>query len=245
MIASLLPGFRELRAPFASGAVLLAALYVAGYEKIRPATGGPRLGVGLNALFNLLGGRGRLVVLGVVTYLVGTVVVAWTRGLIRRLSLRLLPRTTNQAYLVSKQTRWMATAAPFSRASLRRVLGLCQDEFGDASLAEAVCSEVISGGGKRLLVKNKDLYVEWDRLKSEAEFRDAMIGPALLFATLVLPALQWPWWGKTAGAIAVIVILSVLWGHARQLDREANSMYAHAIADGTVATASIDARRQA
>lgn len=243
MLASVLPGFRQLRAPFAAGALILAAIYVAIYDRLQPAATSDYLKPGLDSLLRLLGPQGRTVVLGVTAYLVGTVLVAAVRGVIRSASIRRIPQLTSAEYLTAARKGWSGVVAPFSRPSLRRIIRLCQDEFADPGLAKDVCSEIIAGGGKRLLVSNKDLYIEWDRTQSEAEFRDAIIAPVAIFAIVALAAVHWAWWVKAISATTLAVITAVLWIDARRLDREANSMYAHAVADGTVATASIEARR--
>ena len=233
-----------MRAPFAAGALLAAAAYVALYAPLKAATSAPRLGNGLHSLLTLIGSEGRAVVAGVTVYLIGTIFVSAVRAAVRVFNLKLLSRVTTLSYVEGGiQSRTMSIVAPMSRPSLRRVIRLCEEEFGDRTLALKVCSEIILGGGKRLLVSSKDLYSEWDRLQSEAEFRDAVMAPAALFAIVALFSVEWIWWTRIAVLLILLAVEALLWISARQLDREATSMYAHAVADGLVATAQIDLLR--
>lgn len=244
MLASILPGFREVRAPFAAGTLLLAALYVAAYDIIERAARPDRLGDGLAALSDLLGPRGRLTVATVVAYLLGTVFVMFVRDQTRRLHLSRLEQTTSYEYFDgSQRTLLLRWAAPFSRSSLRRLWLFVRAELGDEIPLEQVCQEILVGRGKQLLVANKDLYVEWDRLEAEAEFRDAIILPGAVFAATCIFVVDWALPVKLLAATMVLLLLGVLWVHARRLDREANSMYAHAVADEQVTTPSIDLYR--
>lgn len=246
MLSSVLPGIRSLRAPFAAGSLILAALYLAAYGPVHRATRGDRLGDGLESLLDLVGGRPGAVALSVAAYLVGTLYVAAVRRLMSQMGKRRVAGIANMAYVeADERSLLMALLAPFSRHSLRRVIGLCDREFSDPGLATKVCEEIITGVGKRLLVKNKDLYAEWDRMAAEAEFRDAVALPAVLFTAVALFAVDAPGGWKAAAMFTIVALMIVLWVHARRLDREASSMYAHAVADGTVATAVLDTRREA
>ena len=239
MLTSLLPGIRDLRAPLTAGSLLLACSFVLLEGTAGRLTREDRLGPGLVALDDRLGDRGWLVVTGVAAYLVGSVFVSGRNSLVRQLAARSLPGMTTTDYLHRKQTAWESVIAPFSRPSLRR-LGVLHGPDHDPVLAQRVCVDILFGGGKRLLVANKDLYGEYDRLTAEAEFRDAVTLPGLAFVAIVLANIE----GTVATEVALasfgLLVGLILTAQARGLDRQANSMYAHAVADGIVSTAVLD-----
>lgn len=108
-----------------------------------------------------------------------------------------------------------------------------------------VTRDILYGGGKRLLVANRDLCGEYDRLRSEAEFCDAVVVPGSLLLLLVLMNLQFSPYVEVLVFGGAVVLFAFLFHAARALDREALSMYAHAVADGVVSTQTLDVNRQA
>jgi len=243
MLASLLPGFREVRAPFAAGSLLMAAAYVAAYDRLHDATTPEQLGGGVQSLVDLLGPRGRIAVAAVIAYLLGTVFVAVVRGAMRQAYVAMLKDITDPNYVTGERRRLHQLAAPFSRPSLVRMAGFVAQDLDDEVPERLICMEIILGGGKRLLVKNKDLYLEWDRMQTEAEFRDAIVLPSLLLGVVCLSTVNWSGATKLSAVAALCVVLAVLWVHARRFDRESYSMYAHAVVDREVTTAAIDEYR--
>lgn len=189
------------------------------------------------ALSDRLGEHGRLVVLAVIVYLLGSIFVRARNLLVRNSAAALLPRFITVEYLGDRtQTRFESLVAPFSRPSLRRLGRLGRGEH-DADNTHTMALDIIFGGGKRLLAAHKDLFDDYDRLKAEAEFRDAVGIPGVLFTAMALNDAHFSAWAAVVLAAVVLVLAAVLFGHARALDREANSMYAHAVADGVVSTA--------
>jgi len=102
---------------------------------------------------------------------------------------------------------------------------------------------VILSGGKRMLVSAKDLYIEHDRLQSEAEFRDAIGLPGLCALALVLWNLKLTIPTEISALAVGALLYVVLFIQARALDREAYSMHGHAVADGMVSTSRLDQLR--
>jgi hypothetical protein len=93
--------------------------------------------------------------------------------------------------------------------------------------------------GPRLLAKNPSVHDELERMKAEADFKDAIAPPlpvvvgALLLHLHVHPVVA-------AICLAASALLAVdLFRHARIGHKEANSVVAHAIADGLIDTAAI------
>jgi hypothetical protein len=240
VLVGLLPGLREVRAPLTAGSLLLAALYVVFADAGREVVNERHVGSGLVMLSDHLGDRGWLVVAAVAAYLLGSVYVGLRNLLVRALAAGELERTTNPKYLDGKKTFLESWAVPFSRPSLRRLGRLKSDEY-EAELAHRVCLDIIFGGGKRLLVAKRDFFDDYDRLKAEAEFRDSVTLPGLAFLVVVLLNIELAFWTEVVITLSVVSLMVVLTVQARAIDREANSMHAHAIADGLLSTQFIDA----
>lgn len=241
MLASLLPGLRQLRAPLIAGALCIASLFLMLYESSRTSLAQEDLSAGLEALSDLLGAQGRLAALSVVTYLVGAGVVALVGALRRRGHLLALPQlvlVTGFSSSTTWPTRWChVTRSPFTYASLVRLRRKCND---DQQLLKGVLADIINGGGVRLLASNTDLYQEYDRIRAEAEFREAVAVPGLVLLFVMVQQVAWGLWTETLVGALVLIGLLLLLVQAQALHREANSMYAHTVADGVVSTASLD-----
>lgn len=238
LLGILLPGVRELRAPLVAGTMLLVSAYLLLFDSADSVFAERRVSPGLRSVYNLLGRTGILVAGAIVAYLVGTVL---TRLIIRRVRQRhisIVSRIATPSYLTAPtKPRLLAFQAPFSRPSLRRICRLCQERDLPA---EVVLGEIVLSGGKRLLATNRDLYADYDRLQSEAEFRLVLVPPALLLTAAT--ALQIP--AHLAAEIGVFSLVTAVGffvvGDAFAILREANSMYAHQVADGVVSTPTLD-----
>jgi hypothetical protein len=227
-----------MRAPLTAGTLLLVSAYLLLYDSADTVVAGDRISPGLQSVYDTLGRGGMLIAGGIVAYLLGTVV---TRSLTRSMRLRqaaLVPRVAAPEYRdARRKPRRLALQAPFSRPALARVFRLCEERDLPA---ETVLAEIVLSGGKRLLVANRDLYAHYDRLQAEAELRLAIVPPALLLAvavTLQVPAAL----GVEIAAVAFVAAISVMvLGDAQAILCEANSMYAHMVADGLVSTPTLD-----
>jgi hypothetical protein len=184
-----------------------------------------------------------LVVAVVAAYLVGSAVMSLRDVAVRAAAAAMIPKVTSEAYLTAdrKKSLVQSVFAPFSRPSLRRIHRL-EAVQGDSDLTHRVCHDVIFGGGKRLLVAHSQAYDEYQRLKSEASFRDAVVVPGLALVMVgTLHTNVDAWLDTSAGGLAFCIGV-VLTHQARALDREANSMHLHLVADGVVSTQTLDER---
>lgn len=236
MLTSLLPGLRQLRAPFVAGALLGATLYVAVVDLWSPLVQYERLGPGLRSLLDALGPSGLLAVLSVFAYLTGAVYLSALQHLLQKSNRKVLGNLVSVDFVDGRKSIPARITAPFTTPSLVRLRRRCH---GDPQLTEQVCSEILSDGGKRLLTTNLDLYGEYDRMRSEAEFRYAITLPAFGFLIISLMQVDWPFIAKLTLVFICIVGFAILLMQARFFDRDANSIYAHAVADGVVSTASL------
>lgn len=238
MLGILIPGVREVRAPLAAGSLLLIAVYLLLFDSAQAVVEKDAVSPALRSLYDVLGRTGLLVAAGVTAYLLGTVYTRVAAIQMRNLSLRLVVPVTKDEFVIGPPSRRLHFFAPFSRAMIRRIMKMCE---GRDCHAEDVLVEIVVSGGKRLLIAAKDLYAEYDRLRSEIEFRLAVVPPALLLAVAV--ALQVP--ADLAAEILGVGVVAVfgvfVYADAIALNRQANSLYGHAVADGVVSTPSLDA----
>jgi hypothetical protein len=240
VITNLLPGLRDLRAPLVAGAILLSTLYLLLQGPVVRTYAEGRAGSSIEHLVENVGRSGWLVVASVTAYLLGSIFISARTVVSNRLIIRYVPLVTSRAYLYDRgPTRLERSLAPFSRPSLRR-LGLLKGDTYDPQMAERVCVEIIFGAGKRLLVANELLYGEYDKLRAEAEFRDAVAVPIVPLAIACVLSLHVSLFVELVVVTATVVVALVLALQARFLDRQAFSTYAHAVADGLVSTALLD-----
>jgi hypothetical protein len=238
VLGLLIPGVREVRAPLVAGTLLLVSAYLLLYDSASSVFAERRVSPALQSVYDDLGHTGLLIAGAIVAYLVGTVVTRLVSGRMRLRQAALVPRVAAPAYLAAaRKPRLLAFQAPFSRPAVGRIRRLCEQR---AIPAEIVLAEIVLSGGKRLLAANRDLYAEYDRMQSEAELRLAVVPPALLLAVAV--ALQVPAaFAVEVGSLALVAIVAgLVIGDAQALLRNANSMYAHMVADGVVSTPSLD-----
>jgi hypothetical protein len=220
--------------------LLLASLYVLLESSVERMHDEARIGDGLQALSDQLGERGWALIAAIACYLLGSIYLTGCLTLFRGMALRNLLSITSEAYLDSEKVKRLENVRkPFSRTSVRR-LGSLQGDRYDRATAQNVCVEILFGGGNRLLGVNRDLYDQYDRLKAEAEFRDAVATPSLLFVVVALFDLELSAFLEGVIFLLAVVAACLLFYQARDLDRDANSMYAHAIADGLISSPYLD-----
>ncbi len=194
MLASLLPGLRDVRTPLTVGYLWLVASWVwfGGYlpEK-RPTDDGVILR--LFELSDLFGPGATIAAFSLAAYILGvllTVPVGWSDLFIR------------WGYRVSEEAA--QTRAAYHRmvsANQERIyeaggpLGMspqAMDDF-ESEIQRAMATST-SDLRPRLLVANQELYGEYDRLESEAAFRLNLCLPISALGTTALFTLS-PWWG--------------------------------------------------
>jgi hypothetical protein len=93
--------------------------------------------------------------------------------------------------------------------------------------------------GPRLIMAKPELYAEYDRIRSESEFRDAILVPLPILGTAILLNLHVPTSVKVVVFLAVVVLDVYLFLQARRLFRTAHSIVAHSVADGTISSATM------
>jgi hypothetical protein len=237
MLSSVLPGLRSMRAPLAAGTLIVATIYVVAGEYIASALDDERLGKGLRLIREQLPQNSSLLLLSVLAYLIGSIYVSGRNTAAKFLAATQAKAITRRGYLFEAPRGVRMFVAPFSRTSIRR-LGMISSSDYDEEFARRECLEIIFSDGMRLLSANKDLYDEFDRVKAEAEFRDAVAIPGLMFTCTALANIaDLAAWTLAVVATVAVAVAGSLSLQARWLDRMAWSTHAHAVADHTVPAA--------
>jgi hypothetical protein len=105
-------------------------------------------------------------------------------------------------------------------------------------MAIRVLNEVLTMA-PRLIIAKPELYAEYDRIRSESEFRDAILVPLPILGIAIVLNLHVPIWVRVVVFLAVVVLDMYLFLQARRLFRTAHSIVAHSVADGTVSSATM------
>lgn len=231
MLTSILPGLREVRAPLTAGILLLSTLLVGLSTLDWSETAWSRAGPGLLALESMIGDHGKWVAASVLAYLLGSLYMTARDKVVRALSARLIQgRLTNREYLFESDQGKLFFLSPFSRPSLRRI-GILEGRY-DSETARVRALDIIFSAGNPLLVGHEKLYLEYDRLRSEAEFRDAAAIPGFLLSIVAAIDFDIPMAAQALFVIATGSVAGLLLVQGRTLHRNANSTFAHAVADG-------------
>jgi hypothetical protein len=201
MLASLLPGLRDVRTPLTVGYLwLLTAWLLFGEYVPRSRPPGNGLVAQLFDLGGLLGSAAPIAALSFIAYLLGALLTIPVEsrsisGALTRLSDFSMSRDARLT------TREYAGQRGELAAELRNQL---KDSTLKLSLADTRALGDFGGGPlklniptndlrTRLLVANQELYGEYDRLAAEASFRVNMTPPLLVLA-LLLRSISTPSW---------------------------------------------------
>jgi len=250
VLASLLPGFREVRSALVAGYMWFCAgwLLIGHYS---PPPGG-LLGKPALELLDLFGTGGRLAAISVLCLLIGEVTGSLVQGLFFQLSTaqvrRLDPANPRGSVGVFR---------PMSNRSITRIRGRILQDYrrhqeettSEASprtvdqhevdrLASAALNEILFMS-PRLIVAKPELYAEFSRIKGESEFRDAILLPLPVLAVAVCVNLAAPVWLETLVLVVTVLVDVFLFGQARKQFREAHSLVGHSLADGTISSAAM------
>lgn len=252
MLASLLPGVRDLRTPLVAGYTLLLVLWLVFHDAIPTAVEATGIAASIYELRDLLGRPAMLAALTFVAYVLGSIV------LVREAPFFLLgshrAREANKAAV--KVTRRAALnrkrlgdfvekiAGPMRGRSgvdgywdlLPRDINEELHLFGSVDRANVVLwyvGEVVERErdqlATRLQASNQSLYDSYDRLRAEAELRFTLFMP--LLALIMVVAAQWSW---LTALLVVVPIILALQGWLRQV--EAQTVVTQALITGLIAS---------
>lgn len=244
LLANLLPGLRDVRAPLSTGCIWLLTLWLILEDRVPTSRQAHGVWASLYRLGDLIGPAGVLAAGSFLAYLIGAmlavrVVTVNAREAPKTARLRiggtaLTPRVSRLAYddLVSflQDQGRLPRPAPESTAAVtperergeRLVVGLAvRDILGETRQLRT-----------KLLIASYDLFNEYDRAVGEAEFRKN-VSYALVGLTATLSWLQSPWW-------ALLLIVSVRLHIAGVASEQAaNDVIVQAVVAGLVTPLSV------
>jgi hypothetical protein len=257
VLASLLPGFRDVRSALVAGYMWFCAgwLLIGHYHP--PAAG--LLGKPALELLELFGTGGRLAAITVLCLLIGEVTGTLVQSAFFRVSLAYLRRLT--VYELDHRPRGpLSIFRPMTSRAVARVRSRVRLEYRQHQ--ESITSDATPRGddqheidrlaiealrellhmSPRLSVVKPELHAEFSRIKAESEFRDAVLLPLPLLAVAVCVNLATPTWLEVVLLAATGLADVYLFSQARMLFREAHSLVGHSVADETISSATMEDR---
>jgi hypothetical protein len=225
MLMSLLPAFRDLRAPLVAGYVWLVAIWLIAERYLPNGAQRQEGAVGaLGKLVNLTGRVGALAAATLIAYLIGSITESLMSRVMRRLSQRMrlreeLPLLEFIFMMLTDNelnARALQGEAGYPSALSRSAVFPGESRRLDGEvhrLADSVVRQ-LDRIARRLRSDEKDLYDEFDRLRSEAELREALTPAvaALAVALAVTWDLRW--------LLLILLCLALLW---QALERRASA----------------------
>lgn len=229
MLASLLPGLRDVRTPLTVGYLYLLVgwlLFAGHVPRQRPPDDG--FITRLFDLVGILGPAAAVAALSFLAYVLGALLTVSTDRGAGRL---LLDRLNRRVGVDPRQTdRQLAEL-------LRAVAERIEDKSGGLTPEERrEVDEEASRAGRasaadlrvRLLVANQELYGEYDRLSAEADFRLNLCAPLALLGATATSQLHW----SCAAFTSVLVVSLAYQGLARRT--EAVSVLSRAVLSNVI-----------
>jgi hypothetical protein len=243
MLTALLPGIRGIRSALVAGYMWFGAVWLLVLH-FSPAGHPPMLSEPIVRLVDFFGTGGKLVIISTLCLLVGEVTSNIVHSVFFNLANRSLTEVTPET-LAARRTGWRRMFFPMSRPSLYRLYRkiLRERNGADTDAAEYLAIEAVREVlfiPPRLIVAKPELYNEYDRVKSESEFRDAILLPMPVLALAVCLHLNTPLLVKIAIMFLVVGLDAYLFRQSRRQFRTAHSMVAHSVADGTIISAALD-----
>jgi glycosyltransferase involved in cell wall biosynthesis len=240
VLANLLPGLRELRAPLAAGYVWL----LAGWIALEPHVDSDDSRV-FSSLLEL-GDVASAIGLGVATsfaaYLVGLLSIGSLTPLLRRLRPGLAPKSEVAARNhVTSTLQRIDGRVTGTATSLRQLVAEETPESG-GTLVDRVYEAVVNEFDlirTRLLDKKPDLFSDADRHRAEAEFRLGVAPAVAILAVAVLVASFGDWIAFVAAGALVVAALGLAW-HGLEATRAAGDVLVLVLTDGHVQSPTLE-----
>ncbi|MFD3504060.1 hypothetical protein ACFWWT_13465 [Streptomyces sp. NPDC058676] len=239
MLANLLPGLRDVRAPLSTGCIWLLTLWLVLGDRVPTQQQAHGVWVSLYRLGGLIGPAGVLAAGAFLAYLIGAM-----------LAVRVVTVNTQEAPKTARFWDARTTITPrVSRLAFNDLVAFLQDEGripapqpetnsgaglerqrGERLVVNLAARDILGETRQlriKLLTANYDLFNEYDRAVGEAEFRKN-VAYALVGLTAALSWLQSPWW-------ALLIVVSVrLYVAGVGSERAANDVLIQAVVAGLV-----------
>ena len=266
VLASLLPGLRDLRAPLAAGYLWLLTLWLMVADSVPEESDATGVLVSIYRIGDVVSEFGIAVAVSFVAYLVGTISEAVT-GIVRRqyLQYRFARQITDEIRR-RRRARELPRPEPTPDDSYRHYLGSevlsALDTYGVSpdrrkdvylrttqqryrntdrpalNVSPERAARDLQLVRPRLMVDHTVLYGEYDRFQSEADFRNALLPPLTVLILVVA-------WKDHIVWLVALLGLPLLWVQARELASQARATLAGAVISGRVESPFVENARSA
>jgi hypothetical protein len=228
MLASLLPGLRDLRVPLAAGFMWLVVLWLALYQLIPTPQEADGLTAEVYEVTGVFGTAGLAAALTFVAYLLGILIVMLTDRLVDGVVFsqptgrtgRVSESTEDQILALaarmeeghkseaSRQRAFIQSHAARARISDSLKINMLEDI--DAQRLVVQIRKEVPLMATRLLHTNRELFDQYDRADAEAKFRFNIVIPIVLIGALIPIRLTAPWWAYPFYILVAVLIATLL-----------------------------------
>lgn len=239
MLANLLPGLRDVRAPLSAGCIWLLTLWLILEDRVPAPQQARGIWASLYRLGDLIGPAGVLASGAFLAYLIGAI-----------LAVRVVTVNAKEAPKAARFWDAKTTLTPrVSRLAHDDLVGFLRDhgrvptpepevtesgrlerERGQRLVVNLAARDILGETRQlrtKLLIANYDLFNEYDRAVGEAEFRKN-VAYSLVGLTATLSWLQSPWWAFLLIVSARLYIAGV------GSERAANDVIVQAVVAGLI-----------
>ncbi|WP_427165976.1 hypothetical protein ACQF4J_16690 [Streptomyces sp. C1-1] len=242
MLANLLPGLRDVRAPLSAGCIWLLTLWLIVEHRVPTREQAHGVWASLYRLGGLLGPAALLASAAFAAYLIGAMLMvrvatvnvqeARKTARLRNIQMALRPRVSKLAF--DDLIRFLQTQGRVPVPGQGEVRDPRREQ-GERGLVNLVARDVLGETRQlriKLLIANYDLFNEYDRAVGEAEFRKN-VAYALVGLAAALSRLYSPWW-----ALMLIVPLRLYIAGVGS-ERVANDVIIQAVVAGLLEPATL------
>ena len=269
MLASLLPGLRDVRVPLTAGFMWLVVLWTVFYELIPAQNEATGVAAEIYQVLGAFGPAALTAAITFVAYVLGILIAPLTEYLVRGSAEAVVRAVTGRYGLLSRSTRVQAIAlAEKTLDAVRDSRGpsRTRKSSGDAAKDSDIQSTSDEGSydlrhlakprseilewemfddvplvATRLLAHNRELFDRYDRARAEAAFRFVLVLPLLVMSVLIPLRFGAPWWGYLVSILAGIVVAVFLIVDGLNKQVESNDAIYQAVFVGEAQFPSIEA----
>lgn len=239
MLANVLPGLRNVRAPLSAGCIWLLTLWMILEDRVPMPQQAHGVWASLYRLGGLIGPAGVLASVAFLAYLIGAMLAVRVVTVNAREAPKaakfwgtrtdVTPRVSQLAYddLVSFLQDHERVPAPEPEVP---AAGRSEREEGRRLVVNLAVRDILGETRQlrtKLLIANYDLFNEYDRAVGEAEFRKN-VAYALLGLTAALSWMQSPWWAF------LLIVPTRLYVAGMGSERAANDVIVQAVVAGLI-----------
>ena len=252
VLASLLPGLRDLRVPLSAGFMWLVVLWLIFYQAIPTQDEASGLAAEVYAVMGAFGPAALTAAVSFIAYLIGILIAPLTTNVVRLIyeelwkaaALTDVGRPVSFSTFVEAKDLAATTARETFEADLEPIgflptsedmtLWEMQPEEERKRRKSAAMADHFQRGmsddiplvATRLLAHNRELFDRYDRAHAEASFRFTITVPLIVVSVLVPLRVGLPWWGYLISiATGALVSALLIWDGGRKLRESNDAIY--------------------